>query len=168
MSILLCQGLRPQSLPLRVQIQELAREQSGDAEPEPGHGGCEERREILKTLLVDINTRQVGFNCEIKYHLISRKEVFINVVLSTHKSDNLVPALRGRKVDWCHPLTVDHVRLNAGDMGQEEADQVSVTSSHCVMERTPTPGTQREVGVTALLLEEADHILGAALLTSRE
>ena len=90
------------------------------------------------------------------------------ISLPTHESDNLVPALRGREVDWCHPLTVDHVRLNAGDMGQEEADQVGVTSSHRVMQRTPAPVTQREVGVTALLLEEADHILGAALLTSRE
>ena len=69
-SVLLCQGLRPQAQPLRVQIQELAREQSGDTEAEPGHGGCQQGREILKTLLVDINTRRVALNCEIKYHII--------------------------------------------------------------------------------------------------
>ena len=84
-SILLRQGLCLQSLPLRVQIQELAREQSGDAEPEPGHGGCQEGREILKTLLVDINTRQVGFNCEIKYHLdICELLINVNLFISTH------------------------------------------------------------------------------------
>ena len=88
--------------------------------------------------------------------------------ISTHESDNLVPALGGSDVDWCHPLAVDHVRVNAGDMGQEEADQVGVTSSHCVMQRAPAPRPQREVGVTAPLLEETDHVLGAALLTSRE
>ena len=66
-SVLLCQGLRPQAQPLRVQIQELAGEQSGDTEPEPGHSGGQQGREILKTLLVDINTRRVALNCEIKY-----------------------------------------------------------------------------------------------------
>ena len=70
MSILLGQELHAESLPVRVKIQELAGEQGGDAEPEPGHGGCVEWREMLKTLLVDINTRQVAFNYEIKFIFI--------------------------------------------------------------------------------------------------
>ena len=70
-------------------------------------------------------------------------------------------------MDWRHALSVDHVGVDAG-VGEEEADQVGVTTGHRVMQGAPAPGPQGEVGVTGLLPQDGDHVPGAALHTGRQ